>query len=121
MKKIAIVLMIFCVGITYAQESVIVEEENTRYEANGDLVEVTLFHDNGQVEQHGFFKDKKLHGTWNYYTNEGQKVAIGTYDHGVKTGKWFFWNDTTLKEVDFQNQKIVSINEWKDKTLLVSK
>lgn len=123
MKKIAIILMVFCVALVSAQNDngeVSLKEGNKQYKAKGDLVEVTIYHDNGEIEQHGFFKDKKLHGTWQFFNNEGKKLAVANYNQGKKTGKWLFWNNDTLKEVDYVNQKIASVNEWTEKTLVVS-
>ena len=94
-----------CVGVMYSQD------ENTTYEQNGDLVEITSRYDNGQIEQHGFFKDKKLHGIWTYYNQEGKKMARGNYENGVKTGKWLFWNNKTLKEVKYLKGKVVNVKE----------
>lgn len=123
MKKIAIILMVFCVALVSAQnsnEEVSLKEGNKQYKVKGDLVEVTIYHDNGKIEQHGFFKDKKLHGTWKSFDNKGNKLSIANYDSGKKIGKWLFWNNDTLKEVDYVNQQIASVNEWTEKTLVVS-
>lgn len=105
MKSIAAILMMFFVTIGYTQE------KKDTYIQKGDLVEATLYHDNGQIEQHGFFKNKKLHGTWTYYNVKGEKVSIGNYEDGVKTGKWVFYTKTTLKEVDYDNGRIINVVE----------
>lgn len=121
MRKVAIVLVMMCVAFVSAQdEQISVKEGNKKYKVKGDLVEVTIYHDNGQIEQHGFFKNKKLHGTWESYDSKGNKLAIANYENGKKIGKWLFWDKSTLKEVDYVDFKIVSVNEWKDKTLIVS-
>lgn len=115
--------MMFCVALVAAQnenEEVSLKEGNKQYKVKGNLVEVTIYHDNGMVEQHGFFKDKKLHGTWEFFNDKGKKLALANYKQGKKTGKWLFWNNGTLKEVDYANQKIASVNEWTEKTLVVS-
>ena len=85
MKNSLVVIMMLFAGIAFAQE------KKDTYVQKGDLVEATLYHDNGQIEQHGFFKNKKLHGTWTYYNEQGEKISIGNYENGVKTGKWFFY------------------------------
>ncbi len=106
MKKIVILFMILSVGFTYAQN-----DNKTKYEQKGDLVEATIYNDDGQLEQHGFFKDKKLHGTWTYFNAEGEKVAIGKYSNGIKTGKWLFKNDEGVKEVNYVNGKVVKVTK----------
>ncbi|PIV95166.1 MAG: nicotinic acid mononucleotide adenyltransferase, partial [Flavobacteriaceae bacterium CG17_big_fil_post_rev_8_21_14_2_50_33_15] len=45
---------------------------------------------------------------------EGEKVTSGNYENGKKVGKWLFWNDDTLKEVNYENSQISSVVE-KDK------
>jgi len=105
MKKIAIIVLMLTVCAVYSQD------KNVKYEQKGDLVEVTYMYDNGQIEQHGFFKDEKLHGTWKNYNDQGEKISIGYYENGVKTGKWFFYTKTTLKEVDFDKGRIINVVE----------
>jgi antitoxin component YwqK of YwqJK toxin-antitoxin module len=103
---------------TVAQE----EAKKDTYVKKGDKIEATLYHDNGKVSQHGFFNlEGKLHGEWTSYDTEGNKIAIGNYTDGMKTGKWFFWNDKTLKEVDFVAYRIANVVEWTDKTALAVK
>lgn len=105
MKKILFFVLVLFVGIAYSQD------KKVKYEPKGDLVEATYYYNNGQVEQHGFFKDEKLHGTWKYYNEEGNEVAIGNYKEGKKTGKWVFKNNGNVKEVEYLDGKIISVNE----------
>ena len=107
--------MILSVGFAYAQN-----DNKTKYEQKGDLVEATIYNDDGQIEQHGFFKDKKLHGTWTYFNEKGEKVSIGNYVNGVKTGKWLFKNDTGVKEVNYVNGKVVKVTELEDKSIALN-
>lgn len=103
-----------CIGFTYAQD-----KKEPKLEKKGDLTLVTYFHDNGLVEQQGAFDNNgKLQGEWTSFDAEGNKVAVGTYEAGKKVGKWFFWSDNTLKEVDFIKSKITNINEWKSESKL---
>jgi hypothetical protein len=41
---------------------------------------------------------------------------IGNYENNIKVGKWFFWTDEKLKEVDYLDSRIVGVSEWNDKT-----
>lgn len=107
MKKIAVLLIVFCVSFSFAQK----ENKKVKYEQKDDLVAVTYYYDNGKIEQQGFFKDEKLHGTWKYFNDEGEKIAVGIYEHGKKAGKWVFWNDNGIKEVDYVDGKIMTVNE----------
>ena len=104
--------MVLSVGFTYAQS-----DTKTKYEKKGDLVEATIYYDSGEIEQHGFFKDKKLHGTWTYFNISGEKVALGNYVNGVKTGKWLFKNDNVVKEVNYANGKVETVTELADSSI----
>lgn len=114
MKKIVMFLVFLVSVVSFAQEQTI-----TKFEKVGNEIEVTYYHENGVVMQHGFFNENgKLQGTWTSYNLEGDKLAIGNYDNGQKVGKWFFWSDDTLKEVDFIESKIANVNEWKSSSNL---
>lgn len=106
MKKIAVLFAMFCVSFVFAQN-----DDKVKYEKKGDLVEATIYNDDGSIEQHGFFKDKKLHGTWTYFNTEGKKVAIGNYKLGVKTGKWLFYSNGEVKQVNYLNGKVVKVSK----------
>ncbi|MFD1062839.1 toxin-antitoxin system YwqK family antitoxin [Winogradskyella litorisediminis] len=116
MKKIAVILLMLCVGFTYAQK-----ERTLTLNKEKDLIEVVYFHDNGEVSQTGFYtKDGKLHGDWYSFCQEGNKITSAKYDNGKKVGKWFYWSGDKLKEVDYSNNKIARVNEWINKTEVAS-
>ena len=108
MKKIVILLVMLCVSFTYAQDN-----DNVQYVEKGDLTEATYFYDNGIVRQVGTFnKDGQLHGVWTSYDINGDKIAVGNYVEGKKTGKWLFWTkDNVVREVNYNDSKIVSVNK----------
>ncbi|NJN50133.1 MAG: nicotinic acid mononucleotide adenyltransferase [Polaribacter sp.] len=83
------------------------------YSVENEKVKVTYYHENGNVKIIGYFKDKKLSGQWTSYDLNGNKTQIAFYENGKKVGKWFVWNNDTLKEINFENNAIVSINNWK--------
>lgn len=108
------IVFLFMVSATFAQET-----KDTFVENDGK-VEATYYHDNGIVKQHGFFNaEGKLDGEWTSYDVNGKKIAEGEYNNGLKTGKWFFWNaENTLTEVDYKDQKVLSVNTWKKEGLV---
>ena len=92
-------------------------DTNVKVEQKGDLTEATYYYDNGEIQQQGTFNEEgELHGEWVSYDVDGNKLAVGKYHNGEKVGKWFFWTDESLTEVDYIDSKIASVNEWKDKT-----
>lgn len=111
MKKYILLTALLISGISFAQD------KNPKLEAVGDLVKTTYYFENGQVKQEGFFKDGKLDGTWTSYSKNGTKTAVATYKNGEKTGKWFFWNNDILHEVDYSNSRIAAVKTWKKDAL----
>ena len=115
MKKIVLLIVMLSLTFTYAQDII-----EPTLDKKGDLIQVTYFHDNGNVEQVGTFNALgKLQGEWVSFDDAGNKTALGNYDNGKKVGKWFFWNDDSLKEVDYIDSRIVKVNQWDNKTKVV--
>ncbi|MBT8294116.1 MAG: nicotinic acid mononucleotide adenyltransferase [Eudoraea sp.] len=118
MRRITI-LLVFTLTLTgvYAQQK---KEQKLIKETN--LIEVTYYHNNDQVSQQGTFNlDGKLHGKWISYDEQGVKIAEGSYENGIKTGKWYFWSDNKVKEIIFDNNSIASITESITKAPIVDK
>ena len=108
MKKIVVIAIMLCVSITIAQE-----EKNVTYIEKGDLTEATYYYDNGAIKQVGTFNaEGKLDGEWISYDINGDKTTVANYVNGKKSGKWQFWNnDGVVREVTYENSRIVSVNE----------
>jgi antitoxin component YwqK of YwqJK toxin-antitoxin module len=86
--------------------------KNIYKEKNG-LIEATLFHDNGEIAQTGFYtKEGKLHGEWISFDADGNKTAIAQYNKGQRVGTWMFYQGDTLKEVTYSNNAIAQVNTW---------
>jgi len=110
------VLMVFNIAFLHSQEKKIL------FEKKGKTVIVKTYHDNGILAQQGMLKNNKLEGEWIAFNSKGEKTMIGYYSDGVKTGKWFFWNENSLREVNFENNKINNIIVWeKDKEIAYGK
>ncbi|KGL61558.1 MULTISPECIES: toxin-antitoxin system YwqK family antitoxin [unclassified Polaribacter] len=110
MRKI-IVIFIFMLGtVGYSQEN------RPTYMAEGDLVKVTYYYENGALKTQGFFKDKKLTGEWARFDKAGNKTQLGYYSNGKKVGKWFVWSKSALKEINYVNNSIASVNSWKSES-----
>jgi hypothetical protein len=118
MKKCIILIAILFSGMIFAQESKPV------LEPFGKKVKATYFFENGQVQQEGFFENGKLQGVWVAYDEKGNKISSGEYKNGQKTGKWFFWSEknangfNNLSEVDYSNNTIASVKNWKQEALV---
>lgn len=106
MKKYIILSMLFFTGIVVGQAI------EPKYEIEGNLIKATYFHENGLVKQQGYYKDGKVHAKWVSFSETGEKLSIGEYTNGIKTGKWFFWNQNSLNEVDYNNSQIAEVKKW---------
>jgi len=114
MKK----LVVLACGLAFAM---VQAQEEPKFEKAGDLVKVTYFYKDGTVKEQGFFKDKKLAGTWMTFDEKGNKTAIAHYEDGKKVGKWFMWNKDGLKEIDYKDNTVASVQTWKEETKIAIK
>ncbi|WP_299112380.1 nicotinic acid mononucleotide adenyltransferase [uncultured Winogradskyella sp.] len=118
-KNVLMLFALFIGMVSFAQQ-----ERQLKFNEDTNLIEVTYYHDNGVVSQTGFYNlDGKLQGEWLSFNAEGNKSVSAIYDNGKKVGKWFYWSGKTLKEVDYTNNAIVSVVEWKrdDKTSVATR
>jgi antitoxin component YwqK of YwqJK toxin-antitoxin module len=118
MKKLLILIVaLICSAALFSQEV----KENV-YEVENNLIKVTMFHDNGQISQTGFYTlDGKLQGNWYSYDVEGNKLATANYENGKKVGKWTFWEKGVLREVDYTKNKISFVREFIDTNALATR
>lgn len=118
MKNIITFLAIVLVtSMTQAQDNI-----KSTYVSDGDLIEATIYHDNGMVAQTGFYnKENKLTGEWVSYDLNGNKTAIAQYNNGEKVGTWYFFTNEGIKEVSYMDARISKVVTWKsDNTQVVS-
>ncbi|WP_034060979.1 toxin-antitoxin system YwqK family antitoxin [Lacinutrix jangbogonensis] len=105
--------ILFSIAFLIAVVSFAQEKRDLKLNKDTNLIEVVYYHDNGAVSQTGAYTtDGKLQGEWLSYSKEGKKQVSANYDNGNKVGKWFFWKDATLKEVDYTNNAIAKVSEW---------
>ncbi|AZQ42953.1 toxin-antitoxin system YwqK family antitoxin [Nonlabens ponticola] len=115
MKNIIVIAALMIGTLAYAQEI------KPKFEKMDDgLLKATYFHDNGEIAQEGTFLDKQRHGEWISYDQDGKKTAQAQYTLNQKTGKWFFWHNDLLTEVDYNGDQIVSVNKWVDQDAVAS-
>jgi len=111
MKKILLICALF-VGATALAQDVKPQFEKQ----NDGTITATYFYSSGEIAQIGTFnKENKRHGEWISYNLEGQKTAKAEYQNDEKSGKWFFWNNEKLTEVDYKANSIVAVNTWVSK------
>lgn len=104
-KAILIFALIFS---TYAYP----QDIEPTFEKVGKMIKATYFHENGEVAQAGYLLNGKLHSEWLMFDTAGKKIASGKYVNGQREGKWFFWEDEILREVDFKENRIASVKNW---------
>ena len=111
MKRYIVMAALLIGGLVSAQENKPVLEE-----VNG-MVKATYYYDNGKIQQEGFYKAGKLEGKWTSYDENGNKLALAEYTNGEKTGKWFFWSDKNLSEVDYSQGVVADVKVWSREAL----
>jgi hypothetical protein len=109
MKKYIVIGALLITGMIFAQNTNV----TPKLEVVGNLVKATFLYDDGQVKQEGFYENGKLQGKWISYDINGNKTAVAEYNKGKKVGKWFFWNDSVLSEVDYADNRVASVRNWK--------
>jgi hypothetical protein len=106
MKNIVITfIFVFCSFFLFAQNA-----KNQKIEPIGDLLEVTIYYDNGAIMQHGFMTlEKELHASWESFYQNGNRKCVATYDHGKKVGTWFYWFMDKKTRVVYKDNEIVEV------------
>ncbi len=116
-KAVLFMVMAFVTVLVYGQDKKV-----QKFNDETNLIEVTDYHDNGIISQEGTFNLKgELHGEWISYDALGNKMSQGSYENGDKSGKWLFWSNNTMKEVEYSKNQIASINGIKNTTRLADK
>lgn len=107
MKKL---MMMLVMAFTFGAMA---QEVEPKFEKEGNKVKATYFHANGEISQQGYFMNEKLEGEWKMFNDKGDKIAMGNYIKGAKTGTWMFWEGDTVKEVSFNDNRIAAVSDAK--------
>jgi antitoxin component YwqK of YwqJK toxin-antitoxin module len=105
------VMLMMITAVSFAQNM------EPTFEKQGDLVKATYFYDNGMVKEVGFFKNDKLHDKWISYDKEGKIKVVALYNNGEKDGKWYIVGEDNVKEVTYQSNKIIKVQEVEESEL----
>ncbi len=115
MKKAFFLMAFLICAVSFGQQ-----KRDLKLNENTNLIDVTYYHDNGVVSQIGAYNlDGKLQGEWLSFNAQGKKIVSANYDNGKKVDKWFYWNNETLKEVDYSNNVIADVTVWENANSLV--
>lgn len=107
MKKIVLLFAFLITVVSFGQQ-----KRDLKLNKDTNLIEVVYYHDNGVVSQTGTYTaDGKLQGEWLSFDTAGKKSVSGNYDNGKKVGKWFYYTNETVKEVDYKDNVIASLKE----------
>lgn len=117
MKNFLTFVILLCTTASFAQK-----DRTLKLNNDTNLYEVTYYHDNGEISQTGFYTTEgKLQGEWLAFDTTGKKTVLANYDNGKKVGKWFYWNNKTLKEVDYNDNVIANVQEWTNKSTIAAR
>ena len=116
-KSILLIAFLLISAASFAQA-----KPDMKLNKETNLIEATYFHANGEVSQKGTFNlEKQLHGEWTSFNENGETITVGSYAKGTKTGKWLFWANDILKEVEYSDNAIAAVNETKNTEGIVSR
>ncbi|CAM3362398.1 toxin-antitoxin system YwqK family antitoxin [Aequorivita lipolytica] len=110
MKNILTILaLVLLTSVSVAQEV-----NKSTYLIDGDIIEATLYHNNGMIAQTGYYtQDNKLTGEWVSYDLNGNKTAVAQYNNGEKVGTWVFYDGDIKREVSYYDSRIAKVTTWK--------
>ena len=110
MKKLILLFSALLITVvSYAQEK---QKRDLKFNKKTNLVEVVYYHSNGEVSQTCFYTlDGKLQGEWLSFNTNGEKEISGYYNNGKKVGKWFYYTEGNVKEVDYNANAIANLKE----------
>ena len=114
MRTMMIIAACLLGNVLFAQEA------NVEYQKKGDLTEGVFYYENGVISQEGTYKNGKLHGQWISYDRDGKKNNMAYYHKGKKVGKWIFWKEGKMIEVDYDNNEIQNIVTYNIESVLVT-
>ncbi|MDO7173513.1 nicotinic acid mononucleotide adenyltransferase [Mariniflexile sp. AS56] len=107
MKKFILFFAFLITVVSFGQQ-----KRDLKLNKDTNLIEVVYYHDNDVVSQTGTYTtDGKLQGEWLSFDTAGKKIVSGNYDNGKKVGKWFYYTNETIKEVDYSANAIASLKE----------
>lgn len=75
----------------------------TNFSNKGSIAETQTFYPNSKLMSKGKYIDKKKHGVWELYDEEGRKIKNEEYNKGVKQGTWKVWdkNDILVESIQY--------------------
>ena len=85
-------------------------EREEHYKDNMINVEVSTWHENGQLESVKNYTNDLLNGQSTYYWYEdGQKLIDGSYKYEKPDGKWTIWNENgmVLEELNYKDGNLI--------------
>ena len=74
------------------------------------------YHEKGQKEFEGSYKDGKKEGLWTYWNENGQKKYEWNYKDGEEDGLKIYWYENGQKwyEGTYKDGKLISKKEWNE-------
>jgi len=133
MKKLLVIILplLLIVGCSNVEgQQQLIPDIKGKYE-NGNIKSITyhkktrngiekikeeIYHENGQKEGEGTFKDGKREGKWSGWYENGQKEGEGTFKDGKLEGLVTGWYENGQKNSEqlFKDGNLISLKEWNE-------
>ncbi|AOW16089.1 hypothetical protein LPB03_00825 [Polaribacter vadi] len=75
------------------------------------------FNDKGNLKTTQVYNSEgKKDGTYNYYSNNGKVMTVGTFQNGKEVGEWIYLDEnlTRRAQIIFKDGKVLNHNLWDD-------
>lgn len=69
------------------------------WENDEPVGEFRFYHDNGKIDISGTLVDGLLDGMAKMYYRDGTPRAEGVFNHGLKIGKWYYWDEDGVEKI----------------------
>lgn len=99
------------IGVVLMSSMIFAQDKTPQLEVVNQKVKATYYHENGSIQQQGFFMDGKLDGEWIAYDAAGNKTSVGSYSKGEKVGKWIFYTSNGTSQVDYTNNQVAYVTK----------
>ena len=126
-QLLIIVFTLFSVAL-FAQRSEVVEYDESGNTIvigvleNGQEAVVKKYDAKGNLSETGYYSNGLKHRTWSSYNSNEKQVALASFNHGAKDGKWLIWDNQGYirYEIHYKNNRINSAYELDRDGLLVA-
>jgi antitoxin component YwqK of YwqJK toxin-antitoxin module len=102
----------------YADSSI----KSALHDHNKQGIKYTLYYQNGQIAEEGYYKYGQKHGRWINYTSSGKKISEALFIDNKREGLWTFYDisGNTAATYTYRNNNIVNFSFYEGRSSIVA-